>query len=70
MAGNVPKSRGMFQYVFKHFMDSFKVGKVIILEILIKFLSMFLKLFTLAVLELFFLHSNFCERTHETKTNV
>ena len=29
MAGNVPKSRGMFQYVFKHFMDSFKVGKVI-----------------------------------------
>ncbi|XP_023341361.1 NADH dehydrogenase [ubiquinone] 1 alpha subcomplex assembly factor 2 [Eurytemora carolleeae] len=27
MAGNVPKSRGMFQYVFKHLMDSFKVGK-------------------------------------------
>ena len=22
-----PKSRGMLQYVFKHFMDSFKVGK-------------------------------------------
>ena len=22
-----PKSRGMFQYVFKHFWDSFKVGK-------------------------------------------
>ena len=29
MAGNVPKSRGMFQYVFKHLMDSFKVGKVL-----------------------------------------
>ena len=27
MAG-APKSRGMFQYVFKHFWDSFKVGKV------------------------------------------
>ena len=22
-----PKSRGMLQYVFKHFMESFKVGK-------------------------------------------
>ena len=22
-----PKSRGMLQYVFKHFIDSFKVGK-------------------------------------------
>jgi len=27
MAGNAPKSRGMFQYVFKHFLDSFKTLK-------------------------------------------
>ena len=27
MAGNAPKSRGMLQYVFNHFVQSFKVGK-------------------------------------------
>jgi hypothetical protein len=27
MAGNAPKSRGMLQYVFNHFIQSFKVGK-------------------------------------------